>query len=87
MRLAWKCHHKFGLSQNENGIAKVGEQLHKKQKPNLTEVINWYKKQKALLHIEKTGEEYIDTSLEKCFEVENLLQVIKDVECKLHLLE
>ena len=81
IRLAWKCHHRFGVAQNEKEIAKVGEQLHKKRKPIITKVKNWYKKQKALI-LEKTGEEYIDANLDKCLEVEDLLQGIKDVECK-----
>lgn len=62
-------------------IAKVGQQLHKKKKPAMTKVKNWNKKQKALL-FKKTGTEDIDANLEKCLEVEDLLQGINDVECK-----
>ena len=47
----------------------------------MTKVKTWYRKQKILL-FEKAGEEYKDVNLEKCLEVEDLLQGIKDVECK-----
>lgn len=81
IRLVWKCHHKFGVSQNEQKIAKVGEQLHKKCKPTMTKVKSWYKKQR-LLYSKKTGEQYVHANLDKCLEVKDLLQGIKDVDCK-----
>ena len=46
----------------------------------MTKVKNWNKKQKAFL-FKKIGTEYIDANLEKCLEVEDLLQGINNVEC------
>lgn len=56
-------------------------QAKKKTKKTMTKVKTWYRKQKILL-FEKAGEKYKDVNLEKCLEVEDLLQGIKDVECK-----
>lgn len=68
IRLAWKCHHKFGVTwTTEKEIAKVGERLHQTKKPTMAKVKHWYQKQKAFL-LEKTSEYYIDTNLDRCRE-------------------
>ena len=36
---------------------------------------------KALI-LKKTGEQYVHANLDKCLEVKDLLQGIKDVDCK-----
>ena len=80
IRLAWKCHHKFGVaSSTEKEIAKVGERLHQRKRSTMAKVKHWYQKQKAFL-FEKTGEHYIDINLHRCLKIENMLQRIKDAE-------
>ena len=71
VRLTWKCHQKFTLSNEEKNIVKVQEELYGKPVPTKQKIKTWFEK-----HLEKLGEKTTRDELHT--ETDDLLQWLKE---------